>query len=185
MAPPMYRHLIQAAAFIPPAIVKHLDVSGGFDQGRLYCIVPEDFERRPQPRLSRASTWELVALLEHPHTRVQLSLVHNHRLHGIVVRLVSQTSTIDPFSAPGEAEYRGFVFRMVGIGDPAIKISVEGNQSGNQRVGRAGLTVVRPAAKIAIVDAELGMPRIRHRVAHRSIAGKIKAETISASFLVV
>lgn len=63
----MYRHLIQAAAFIPPAILKHLDVSGGFDQGRLYRIVPEHFQRPTQPRLSRATTAELVALLEHPN----------------------------------------------------------------------------------------------------------------------
>lgn len=63
----MYRHLIQAAAFIPPAILKHLDVSGGFDQGRLYRIVPDNFQRRPQPRLGQATTSELVALLAHPN----------------------------------------------------------------------------------------------------------------------
>src|SRR5439155_5842136 len=63
----MYRHLIEDAAFIPPAIVKHLDVSGGFDMGRLYRIVPEGFQRPKPPRLSKASTAELVALLEHPN----------------------------------------------------------------------------------------------------------------------
>jgi putative membrane-bound dehydrogenase-like protein len=63
----MYRNLIQAASSIPPAIVKHLDVSGGSDKGRLYRIVPEGFQRRPPPRLSQASTAELVALLEHPN----------------------------------------------------------------------------------------------------------------------
>src|SRR5262245_35810445 len=61
----MYRHLIQGAAFLTPAILKHLDVSGGFDRGRLYRIVPERFQRRGRPRLSNASTAELVTLLEH------------------------------------------------------------------------------------------------------------------------
>jgi putative heme-binding domain-containing protein len=63
----MYRHLIQAADFLPPAIVKHLDVGGGFDKGRLYRVVPRGFQRPRTPRLSLASTAELVALLEHPN----------------------------------------------------------------------------------------------------------------------
>src|SRR5262245_11592861 len=63
----MYRSLIEDTAFIPPAIVKHLDISGGFDMGRLYRIVPEGFQRRPPPRLGKATTAELVALLEHPN----------------------------------------------------------------------------------------------------------------------
>src|SRR5204863_9712406 len=61
----MYRNLIESAAFIPPAIVKRLDVGGGFDRGRLYRVVPEGFQRPQPPRLGQASTAELVALLEH------------------------------------------------------------------------------------------------------------------------
>jgi putative membrane-bound dehydrogenase-like protein len=61
----MYRNLIQAAPSIPPAILKHLDVSGGFDKGRLYRIVHESFKRSRPPRLGKATTAELVALLEH------------------------------------------------------------------------------------------------------------------------
>jgi putative membrane-bound dehydrogenase-like protein len=61
----MYRYLIEATEFMPPSIVKHLDVGAGFDKGRLYRIVPEGFQRRRPPRLSKAPTAELVALLEH------------------------------------------------------------------------------------------------------------------------
>jgi putative heme-binding domain-containing protein len=61
----MYRNLIESAAFIPPAIVKRLDVSGGYDKGRLYRVVPEGFRRPAPPRLGRAPTAELVALLGH------------------------------------------------------------------------------------------------------------------------
>jgi putative membrane-bound dehydrogenase-like protein len=61
----MYRHVIQASTSIPPAILKHLNVSGGFDKGRLYRIVPEGFQWRRPPRLSKAPTADLVALLEH------------------------------------------------------------------------------------------------------------------------
>jgi putative membrane-bound dehydrogenase-like protein len=63
----MYRHLVESAAFMPQYLVKYLDVSGGFDRGRLYRIVPEGFQRRRPPRLSQASSAELVALLEHPN----------------------------------------------------------------------------------------------------------------------
>ncbi len=63
----MYRHIIEAAEFMPSSIVKHLDVSGGFDKGRIYRIVPEGFQRPRQPRLGQASSAALVALLEHPN----------------------------------------------------------------------------------------------------------------------
>lgn len=63
----MYRELIEGAKFLPPEILKHLDVSGGIDRGRIYRIVPEGFKRPKPPRLGKATTAELVALLEHPN----------------------------------------------------------------------------------------------------------------------
>jgi putative membrane-bound dehydrogenase-like protein len=63
----MYRYLIEATETMPSSIVKHLDVGAGFDKGRLYRIVPEDFKRSRSPRLGKALTAELVALLEHPN----------------------------------------------------------------------------------------------------------------------
>src|SRR5207302_3336754 len=62
----MYRELIEGAAFLPPQILKHMDVASGIDRGRIYRIVPEGFKHRPFPKLSKATTAELVALLEHP-----------------------------------------------------------------------------------------------------------------------
>src|SRR5262249_12655643 len=63
----MYRELIEGADFLPPQILKHLDVGSGVDRGRIYRIVPEGFKRPKPPRLSKATTAELVALLEHPN----------------------------------------------------------------------------------------------------------------------
>ena len=63
----MYRELIEGAAFLPPQILKHLDVSSGVDRGRIYRIVAEDFKQPKPPRLGKATTAELVALLEHPN----------------------------------------------------------------------------------------------------------------------
>src|SRR5438552_13289160 len=63
----MYRELIEGAAFLPPQVLKHIGVKGGIDKGRIYRIVPEEFKPRKPPRLSKATTAELVALLEHPN----------------------------------------------------------------------------------------------------------------------
>ncbi|HZW33309.1 MAG TPA: PVC-type heme-binding CxxCH protein, partial [Isosphaeraceae bacterium] len=61
----MCRELIEGAAFLPPQILRHMDVASGSDRGRIWRIVP-DGQRRPIPKLGRATTAELVALLEHP-----------------------------------------------------------------------------------------------------------------------
>ena len=37
----MCRELIEGAAFLPPQILKHMDVSSGVDRGRIWRIVPE------------------------------------------------------------------------------------------------------------------------------------------------
>ena len=61
----MYRELIEGADFLPPQILKHLDVASGVERGRIYRIVTDRFKRPKPPQLSKATTAELVALLEH------------------------------------------------------------------------------------------------------------------------
>ncbi len=61
----MYRELIETVVSIPPEIAKHLDPASGVNRGRIYRIVPDGFKRRPLPTLSKATTAELVKLLEH------------------------------------------------------------------------------------------------------------------------
>ena len=63
----MYREVIEHPDSLPPLIKKHLDLNAGFDRGRIYRIVPDDFEYRPAPDLSKATDAELVALLSHPN----------------------------------------------------------------------------------------------------------------------
>ncbi len=63
----MYRELIEGAAFIPPAILKHLDVASGVDRGRIYRIVAEGFKQPPPSELGNASVQELVVALESPN----------------------------------------------------------------------------------------------------------------------
>ena len=63
----MYRETIEHPWSIPDDIKAGLDLRSGSDRGRLYRLAPPDFQARPTPRLSRATTAELVALLEHPN----------------------------------------------------------------------------------------------------------------------
>jgi putative membrane-bound dehydrogenase-like protein len=58
------RELIEGAAFLPAEILQQMDVASGVDRGRIWRIVP-DGHRARSPRLGKATTAELVALLEH------------------------------------------------------------------------------------------------------------------------
>lgn len=62
----MYRETIEHPWSIPEPIKKHLDLTSGHDRGRLYHLVPDGFRHQPRPRLSMASTPDLVSRLDHP-----------------------------------------------------------------------------------------------------------------------
>lgn len=61
----MYRETIEHPLSLPPIIKKHLDLTSGRELGRIYRVVPVDYEQKAWPDLSKASTEELVALLDH------------------------------------------------------------------------------------------------------------------------
>ena len=55
----MCRELIEGAAFLPPQILKHMDVASGVDRGRIWRIVPEGHqpEHRPGWARRRRPSW--------------------------------------------------------------------------------------------------------------------------------
>lgn len=61
----MYRGLIEGAAFLPPEFTKHINAVEGYDRGRVFRIVPQNFKQTNLPDFPKASTTELVAYLEH------------------------------------------------------------------------------------------------------------------------
>ncbi|NOY00874.1 MAG: c-type cytochrome [Verrucomicrobia bacterium] len=63
----MSREAIEHPWSLPPGIKKFLDLNSGTDQGRVYRVMPENFERRKTMKLSKASNDELATLLEHPN----------------------------------------------------------------------------------------------------------------------
>jgi putative membrane-bound dehydrogenase-like protein len=62
----MYRAVIEHPEFMPPELKNRPDLVLGRDKGRIWRIVPEGAPRKSaKPRLGKASTEELVRLLEH------------------------------------------------------------------------------------------------------------------------
>ena len=107
----MYREVIEHPASLPPEIKKHLDLTSGRDRGRLYRIAPTGWKPRPVPQLSKATTAELVALLEHPnawHRDTASRLIFERQdasaADGIRQLLRNSTSGLGRFHAIGSLE---------------------------------------------------------------------------------
>lgn len=63
----MYREVIEHPWSIPESIKQYLDLNSGNDRGRIYRVVPEDFEQPAPVRLAEMSPARLVATLGHPN----------------------------------------------------------------------------------------------------------------------
>ncbi len=59
----VYREVIEHPLSLPPEIKQHFDLTSGRDRGRIYRVVPDGYRQKPVPRLSKASTADLVAAL--------------------------------------------------------------------------------------------------------------------------
>ncbi len=59
------REVIEHPKSLPPDIKKHLDLTSGRDRGRIYRIVPDDFQHRATPNMTGWSIDSLVGALEH------------------------------------------------------------------------------------------------------------------------
>lgn len=65
----MYRAVIEHPQFMPPELKNRPDLLLGKERGRIWRIVPENYQHKSvRPQLGKATTAELVALLEHPGT---------------------------------------------------------------------------------------------------------------------
>lgn len=63
----MSREVIEHPHSLPPMIKKHLDLTSGRDRGRIYRVVPEDFQHPANRVIGDATTSRLVELLAHPN----------------------------------------------------------------------------------------------------------------------
>ncbi|MGE3779999.1 MAG: PVC-type heme-binding CxxCH protein [Pirellulaceae bacterium] len=89
----VYREVIEHPASLPPVIKKHLDLTSGRDRGRIYRIIPDNFQQPLPPRLGSASTADLVALLAHAngwHRETAARLLYQRQDRQAIPLLVAQ-----------------------------------------------------------------------------------------------
>jgi len=72
----VYREVIEHPKSLPPEIKPHLDLTSGRQRGRIYRVVPDDYEFSSRPELSRSS--ELFSL---PSERLVTLLQHDNAWH--------------------------------------------------------------------------------------------------------
>jgi putative membrane-bound dehydrogenase-like protein len=63
----MYREVIEHPLSLPPQLKRQLDLTSGNDRGRIYRIVPADYQPSPVAVLANATTADLVKSLDHPN----------------------------------------------------------------------------------------------------------------------
>jgi putative membrane-bound dehydrogenase-like protein len=85
----MSREILESI-HIPLDVVKHLDLTSGRNNGRIYRMAPPGFRFPPPPRLSEATPAGLVAALESPHgwwRDTAHRLIYERQDHSIVPAL--------------------------------------------------------------------------------------------------
>jgi putative membrane-bound dehydrogenase-like protein len=88
----MYREVIEHPWSLPENMKKLIDLNSGNDRGRIYRIAPDGFKTSAPPRLDKASTKELVALLANPnawHRETASRLIYERQDKSAVSPLVA------------------------------------------------------------------------------------------------
>ena len=115
----MCRGLIEGAAFLAPPILKHLDASSGVDRGRIWRIAPAG-HATTLPRLGKAATAVLVALLEHPdgwHRDTAARLLYERQDQAAIAPLVRLAAGARSALARTHALY---ALQGLGVFDPEV-----------------------------------------------------------------
>src|SRR5262249_16658349 len=174
----MYRFLIQGAAFLPPAILKHLDVRAGFDKGRLYRVVPEGFRRPRPPRLGQASTAELVALLEHAngwHRDTASRLLYQRQDRAAGAPLKNK-----PATAKSPLGRMHALYALDGLKALDVTTVLHGLRDDDPRVREHALRLAEPFASAAEVQSRLAQmcddPDLRVRYQLAFSLGAVRGE---------
>lgn len=89
----MYREVIEHPWSIPPNLKKLVDLDSGRERGRIWRIAPENFKRRPNAKLSKASGEDLVKLLDHTngwHRDTATRLLYEHESNALNTRTIAE-----------------------------------------------------------------------------------------------
>jgi putative membrane-bound dehydrogenase-like protein len=174
----MYRYLVEATETIPPSIVKHLNVGAGFDKGRLYRIVPEGFKRTRPPRLSKASTAELMKLLEHPngwHRDTASRLIYQRQDRAAITPLKQlATGSKSPLGRMHA------LYALDGLDALDVATTLHGLRDSDSHVREHALRLAEPFGDTAAVRAQLAKmtddPDVRVRYQLAFSLGAVRGE---------
>ncbi len=129
----MCRGLIEGAAFLAPPILKHVDVASGVDRGRIWRIVP-DGQASTLPRLGKATTAVLVALLEHPngwHRDTAARLLYERQDQASIAPLVRLAAGAKSALGRTQALY---ALQGLGVFDPEFVVAALGDPDPDARI---------------------------------------------------
>lgn len=166
----MYRAVIEHPEFMPPELQKRPDLTLGKDKGRIWRIVPEGKQKpRPRPNLSKATTKELVALLESDdawwRTTAQRLLLQRQDKSAVAeLRLLVEKS-----GKPLARAHAVWLLRKAENWLLSDKLRLLGDK--NPRVREQGLLLIDSKGELKILEALLNLmatdpdPRIPFQVA--------------------
>ena len=170
----MCREVIEHPASLPPMIKKHLDLNSGNDKGRIWRIVPENFEQPAIPNLGTEPSGALVGYLDHDNSwhRETASRLLYERQDKAVVPALADLATAGS-RAEGRIRAR-YVLDTLNALESAHLVS--GVQDGDAHVRRHALKLVEPghAVNDALVEAMASE-------LHQDKAVQVRYETIFAS----
>lgn len=127
-----YREIIETIESIPPVILKHLHIGSGIDRGRIWRIRPEGFKRPVTPKLSKATSAELVKLLDHAngwHRDTASRLLYQRQDRSVLKELESLARDAKTPQGRIHALYTlagldayGPAMALVALGDPDARV---------------------------------------------------------------
>jgi putative membrane-bound dehydrogenase-like protein len=187
----MQREVIEHPGSIPPDIKRHVDLDSGRDTGRLWRLTGTAYRRRPTPKLSKASTPELVKLLEHPNgwhrdTAHRLLFERQDATAAPLLTALADSAEADPraralalhaLDGLGQLTERHIV-RGLDAADPLIRLAAV---QVAERFVRDGLLPTSLADALASAAARESDPRVRLRLALMggAIGGDRRIELLS------
>ncbi|MFN0050944.1 MAG: HEAT repeat domain-containing protein, partial [Planctomycetales bacterium] len=169
---------------VPLDVVRHLDLKSGRNTGRIYRIAPPGFKSPPPPRLSHATTAQLLAALESPHgwwrdTAQRLLYERQDRSAAAALRRVARESSLPQARLLAAWSLQGLgelddATRLALLGDEHAGVRENGVRLAESRLGAHPQLLARVAQ---LADDE--NPRIRFQVAF-SLGESTAPESVAA-----
>ncbi|HEY2249440.1 MAG TPA: HEAT repeat domain-containing protein, partial [Planctomycetaceae bacterium] len=162
------------------------DLKSGRNNGRIYRITPPGFRSPPPPRLSKATSAELVAALESPHgwwrdTASRLIYERQDKTAGYEIRKVASDSKLPPARAQAlwslegldllddDAVIQALSNPLPGIRENALRLS-DRRLDDNSKLLEAVLTLMDDSAPRVRFQAAFSLGQTRDRRAAAALA---------------